>query len=75
MPEDPTEAWCRGFVAGWDALPATANPHPSGSEMANVWDNGWRAGEQRRNRPDEKVAKDLEAWRAYLRSGRPNKSH
>ncbi len=69
---DPLEAWCRGFVAGCDDLSINARPYAAGSELAAVWDDGWRAGEQRHNRPSESEAEEREEWRAYMRhSSRP----
>lgn len=76
MSDDPLEAWCRGFVAGCDACPTDARPYTAGSELAAVWDDGWRAGEQSYNRPGESRAKDCDEWWAcMLHSGRPARSH
>lgn len=45
-----TEAWGKGYKAGLDGSPSSANPFDRGSDLANSWTDGRLEG-QRAPRP------------------------
>jgi hypothetical protein len=75
MAESLLEAWCRGFVARRDALAASANPHSTGSEVADTWNDGWHAGGHRQDQLTGSDVSGADLWDALVLSGDPVRFH